>query len=524
MIKVNNLRLCIFLFGIALYSCNNKAPQEPLVSEKKIEIKKKEITYFSDSIDSTFVLESLDTAVAIIEKLYFEQDEENPDGIFTFRGGNQRNSPVRGKINSKPKSIRLDWEFKTAKDSMRGDFGYWGGGAGWTGQPLVVNWKKNELPQLSNLKPEFLNRDELKEVVQISLSGYIYFLDFETGTETRPPLSIRNPIKGTPSIDPKNKDLLYVGHGIPHRGEMAWRTFHLKKQTLLHEEFLPSRFAYRKWGACDASPLIDTTSSTMIWPTESGVIYRHDFSKNVFDAIEQFRYKLSASSYQGIESSPSAYKQLGYFTDNGGNVFCADLRNMKPRWHFFNIDDSDASPVISIENEIPFVLIGNEVDKQGSEGFGYLRKLNGLSGKEVWRFEKKCYSSIGEKVNNGGMLSTALVGKEKAANMIYTIFSRTDLHGAGMLVAVDKTNGNLIFEVPLSRYSWVSPIAIYDQNGNPTLYVPTVNGFVLLIDGITGEVIFNQDMGCIFESSPIAWNNRIIQPARGNKIFSFVIE
>ena len=524
MINVNKRSLYPILFLFAFSACENPPKQSPKAPEAKIEIKKKEISYFNDSIDSTFELEPLDTSVAVIEKLYFDRDEENPEGIFTFRGGNQRNSPVRGKVNSKPKSIRIDWEFKTAIDSMRGNFGYWGGGAGWTGQPLVVNWKKNELAQLSNLKPEFLNRNELKEIIQISLSGNIYFLDFETGIETRPPLSIRNPIKGTPSIDPKNKDLLYVGHGIPHRGAMAWRVFHLKKQTLLHEEFLPSSFAYRKWGACDASPLIDTTSSTMIWPTESGVIYRHDFSKNLFDKIEQFRYKLSDSRYQGIESSPSAYKQLGYFTDNGGNVLCADLRNMKPRWHFFNIDDSDASPVISIENEIPYILIGNEVDKQGAEGFGYLRKINGLTGKEVWHFEKKCYSSIGEKVNNGGMLSTPLLGKEKAADIIYTVFSRTDLHGAGLLVAINKTNGSLLFEVPLSRYSWVSPIAVYDQNGAPTLYVPTVNGFVLLVDGLTGEVIFSQDTGCIFESSPIAWNNRIIQPARGNKIFSFVLE
>jgi outer membrane protein assembly factor BamB len=153
-----------------------------------------------------------------------------------------------------------------------------------------------------------------------------------------------------------------------------------------------------------------------------------------------------------------------------------------------------------------------------------LRKLNGLTGKEVWKFEKRCYSSIGEKTNNGGMLSTPLLGREQAANIVYTIFSRTDEHGAGMIVAVNKTNGSLLFEVPLSRYSWVSPIALYDENGYPTLYVPTVNGLVLLIDGISGEIIFSQDMGCIFESSPIAWNNRIIQPARGNKILSFMVE
>ena len=29
-----------------------------------------------------------------------------------------------------------------------------------------MNWKKNELAQLSNLKPEFLNRNELKEIIE----------------------------------------------------------------------------------------------------------------------------------------------------------------------------------------------------------------------------------------------------------------------------------------------------------------------------------------------------------------------
>jgi hypothetical protein len=30
---------------------------------------------------------------------------------------------------------------------------------------------------------------------------------------------------------------------------------------------------------------------------------------------------------------------------------------MQPRWHFFNTDDSDASPVLSIEQENPYVFI-----------------------------------------------------------------------------------------------------------------------------------------------------------------------
>lgn len=517
----------IILFGLGtlfLYSCENSSDKKPKTETPKITSTKKEIIYFTTQIDSSFSIESREDSILNIQDLYFEVDEDNPDGIFTFRGGNQRNSPTRGYLSFQPKKLIKSWSFQTDVDTLNGPFGYWGGGAGWTGQPLVVNWNKSEISQLNNLNPQFLSKNELKEIIQISLSGKIYFLDFDTGAETRPPLFIRNPIKGTPSIDPKNKDLLFVGQGIPHRGNMAWRVFQLKKQSLIHEEILPSDFSLRKWGACDASPLLDTSSMTLIWPTESGVIYRTNYSDTSFSAIDQFRYRLKASAHQGIESSPCAYKQLGYFTDNGGNVFCADLRTMQPRWHFFNTDDSDASPVLSIEKENPFIFIGNEVDKQGPKGFGYFRKLDGLTGKEVWRFEKECYSSVGEKVSNGGVLSTALVGKNQASNLVYTIFSRTTLNGAGELVALNKENGELFFRVAFPQYSWVSPIALYDKNGYPTLFVPTVGGTIYLIDGMNGSILYSENFGCTFESSPIAWGNRIIQPARGNKILSFILE
>jgi outer membrane protein assembly factor BamB len=176
------------------------------------------------------------------------------------------------------------------------------------------------------------------------------------------------------------------------------------------------------------------------------------------------------------------------------------------------------------DRENPFIFIGNEVDKQGPKGFGYLRKLDGLTGKEVWRFEKECYSSVGEKVNNGGVLATTLVGKNQASNIVYTIFSRTTVNGAGELIALNKETGTQIFKVPFLQYSWVSPIALYDKNGYPTLFVPTVGGVIYLIDGMNGSILYSENFGCTFESSPIAWGNRIIQPARGNKIFSFILE
>ncbi|MFM7769661.1 MAG: PQQ-binding-like beta-propeller repeat protein, partial [Bacteroidota bacterium] len=455
--------------------------------------------------------------------IYFPRDEQNNQGILTFRGGFQRNSPTRGKIDKQPHLIVKSWEFKTSRDSMRGNWGSWGGGAGWTGQPLIVQWSPEECKSISALYPSFRNRSEsLLEIVQVSLCGQVYFIEFESGLPTRDPLIIRNPIKGTPSISP-DKNYLLVGQGIPHRGGFAWRCFNLKTNALIHQETLPSSFSIRKWGACDASPLF-ASNNTFIWPTESGSIYQGIVENNSILNLQQYKYKLSSSSYQGIESSPSALGNLVYFTDNGGNIFCLDTRTRKPRWHFFNTDDSDASPALSIENNKPFIFVGNEVDKQGSVGFGACRKIDGLTGALVWEFKKQCYSLQSATPNNGGMLSTVCIGKNKAEHVLWTIFSRTNEFGGGTFVCLDLQNGKPIYEIELSRYSWVSPIALYDNDGNPYVYFSDVGGNIYLIEGLTGKVIYTESTGVIFESSPVAWNNRIIQPARGNKIFSFTLQ
>ncbi|MFN5183754.1 MAG: hypothetical protein ACK5D5_12105 [Bacteroidota bacterium] len=519
------LVLSIFL----IYSCGSKSANQETIKlslpDNNPDSTVKVANYFFDELlDTSFYIEPKSNGDSRFNNLNFDSDEFNPDGIFTFRGGNLRNSPVRGELNYSPKKILRSWEFKTAQDSMSGKWGTWGGGAGWTGQPLVVNWKEEEIKSIDALKPEFKSRKSLKEIIQVSLSGRVYFIEFETGKATRAPLYIKNPIKGTPSIDCKNKEFLMVGQGVPHRGGFAWRCFDLKNNKLIHEEKMPNDFAYRSWGACDASPLIDYKTKNFIWPTESGVIYRGVLGTEKIDSISMFRYKSKDTKHQGLESSPSAIGNLAYFTDNGGNIFCLDVRTMKARWHYFNKDDSDASPAIQLKEGVPYIFVGNEVDKQGGEGIGALRKLNGLTGKLEWQYEKKCYSVTSPKTNNGGMLSTPCIGRNKAEHLVWTIFSRTPKGGKGVFVCLNINTGQLVYEIPLDNYSWVSPIALYDKSGNPYVYFPDVYGNVYLVDGLSGKIIYKEAMGYTFESSPIAWGNRIIQPARGNKICSFLIE
>src|SRR5262249_48151203 len=161
------------------------------------------------------------------------------------------------------KSLTIKWWFPTTHDKS------WGGGAGWTGQPLVVKWPDSTRIKM-NLYPSVKNKTSLVEVIIGSLDGKIYFIDLETGKATRPPINIQNPIKGTLSVDPRGWPLLYAGQGISNTGEFGIRIFSLIDQKKLY--FLNGRdpFAYRAWSAFDSSPLIHPQSDYMFVGGENG--------------------------------------------------------------------------------------------------------------------------------------------------------------------------------------------------------------------------------------------------------------
>ena len=63
-------------------------------------------------------------------------------GVLTFRGNNYRTGGAYGTANVQNKKLEIVWSKEIGE--IRGEGSYWPG-AGWTGQPLLVNW-----PQASN--------------------------------------------------------------------------------------------------------------------------------------------------------------------------------------------------------------------------------------------------------------------------------------------------------------------------------------------------------------------------------------
>lgn len=199
---------------------------------------------------------------------------------------------------------------------------------------------------------------------------------------------------------------------------------------------------------------------------------------------------------------------------------------MRPVWWIDNYDDTDASMVLDLQEKgQPFLYVGNEVDKQGEDGLAHIRKLDGLTGKEVWSVNRACRgTSVGGRVNSGGVLASVLPGKKKASDLVFGIFSRVNGSMKGEFVAINKKTGKEKYVIQMDNYSWASPIDLYDKKGNCYVFFTDVYGNVYLIDGVTGEIIVKEKMECVWESSPVAWGNRIVLGSRGNRIFSFLIE
>ena len=51
-----------------------------------------------------------------------------------------------------------------------------------------------------------------------------------------------------------------------------------------------------------------------------------------------------------MEDSAAIYKNYIFMADNGGNMMCLDLNTMKLVWVQDILDDSNSTPVLSVEN------------------------------------------------------------------------------------------------------------------------------------------------------------------------------
>ncbi|AEY65025.1 PQQ-binding-like beta-propeller repeat protein [Clostridium sp. BNL1100] len=454
------------------------------------------------------------------------------EGVTTFRGNNYRTAPSWGKADVKEKKLEIVWTHDIGAVSGVGS--YWPG-AGWTGQPLLAHWSQ-DVRKVMNINNALKDKD-LVEVIYPVFDGHVYFLDMETGKESRPRMNIGFTVKGTGMVDPRGYPLFYTGQGLNEndgrKGTFKYRIFDLIHQKEIFSMPGNDPVAFRQWGANDSSALLNRYTDTLIDCGENGLVYKAKlntkFNKeagtiSINPTITKYRYKSSYSSEQGIENSPAVYRNLMYFADNGGTIQCLDINKLEPVWIYRSGDDTDSSITLEETDEGVFLYTANEIDKRGKSGAKAncnIRKINAMTGELVWQ---KDYSCVYQNYINGGALATPVLGKNDISDIVIFNVALTGSTSDGTLVALDKKTGKEVWKRQLDAYSWSSPVDFMSKDGKTYMLLCDFKGYMHLIDPKTGEDLDKISVGGNVEASPSVYNDMAVVGTYAKKIYGVKIK
>lgn len=514
------LASAIMMHVAVAQSCGNRKAHDAVAVDTLPEIGSVDsvVTMLPDTVFSS--ASAVDFKVVVVDTLIsgtLDSAEDLYDprlGWLTFRGGQRRDAQPVGRIDANPSSIEVEWTFITDEDYSPTKYGAWGGGTGWTGQPLYVEWP-------DSITAGFTHGFAKRELIVGSLCGKVYFIDFATGKPTRPEFDTGNPIKGTPSLDPTMNGNLYVGQGVPSHREIGALVYDL----FSHEEvdfFGPDSKAPRRWFAYDSSPV--RVGRFLFRPGENGMLYKYVVSPGKIRLHSRMRYFVRGRA-PGMESSMSVYRNYGYIGDNAGNILCIDLNTLKPLWHYKLPDDVDATPVLTEETDgRPYIYVGCEVEHEGVSKAEFV-KLDALNGRRIWSLLTDARRLDTENKHfDGGYYATALPGHGDCSHLIFVPCVLNERGSDGCFQAINRDSGKVVYSLHTPVYAWSSPVGYLDSDNKFYILSADCGGTVRLIEGISGRIAVKKHIGSNFESSPVAVDSTAVVGSRGNSIFKLVIK
>ena len=463
------------------------------------------------------------------------EDYTDVDGIVTFRGNNFRDGGSFGVADIVNKQFSDNyWTVQTA--SLQAPNGNVWTGSGWVGQPLMMTWPK-EVRAHMNMYDWAKNADTLTEVIYATMDGNIYFLDLQTGKKTRDNMNLGYTFKGAGALDPRGYPILYLGSGYnSSKGTSHAFIINLLNCSVMYEFGAADSFSLRgTLSFFDGSALVDAETDRLIYPGENGILYiiklntQYDpdagsLSINPSDVVK-WRYngtRTTTNTYWlGMEDSAVIWRGHIIMSDNGGNLMCLNLETLQLDWVQNVLDDTNCTPVLELEDGHPYVYTstsfhgGWRAPMNGTVTIP-IWKIDALTGEIVWQKDYTCYTEDGV---SGGTQGTLALGKNKLSDLIFVPVARTPKPSTGKLVALNKHTGEVVWEIETQVYSWSSPVAVYDKDGNGYLVFCTSGGYMYFLDGLTGKVLDSLNVGGNVEASPAVYNNTVVVGTRSQLIW-----
>jgi len=147
-------------------------------------------------------------------------------------------------------------------------------------------------------------------------------------------------------------------------------------------------------------------------------------------------------------------------------------------------------------------------------------KIDAETGETVWQVDYACHTVSGV---SGGVQGTIAPGKHDLGNLIFVSVARTPGGSNGTLTAINKRTGEVEWEFQTQRYSWSSPVCVYDENGKGYVIHCTADGSMHLLDGLTGKLLDSMNLGSLIEASAAVYENRIVIGTRGQLIWGVAL-
>ena len=288
------------------------------------------------------------------------------------------------------------------------------------------------------------------------------FLIWKPEKETRDALYLGYTFKGSGALDPRGYPILYVGAGY-NSDEGTARVFvvNLLDCSTMYTFGDNDEFSLRgSLSFFDSSPLVDTETDTLIYPGENGILYliklntQYDpevgsLSISPGKTVEMALLRTRSSEetfWVGMEDSAAIYKNYIFMADNGGNMMCLDLNTMKLVWVQDILDDSNSTPVLSVENGHLYLYVSTSF-RLGWRSYDSAPFLSGSwMRKQVRSSGRRIISAIPMTAFSGGVQSTMPQAKINLSDYIYVTVSKQRTIPPACFTALDKKTGVLVWE------------------------------------------------------------------------------
>ena len=455
------------------------------------------------------------------------------NGVTAFRGSSFRQNAAYGTADVQQEQMSVEWQYQLG--SLRtADSGtlY---GVGWTGQPAIIKLMTEQRTMWMNLFDEKRDVSVLKEVIFGGLDGKIYFLDLNDGQPTREAINVGFPMKSSVAINPQGNPYMAIGQAIsklPNKtGDIGVRVFSLldgSEIMLLNGRKSNSQDQYNTNGAFDGSPLFDRNSDTMIISGENGLVYTVDMNTDfkfldedgsvtaspslaINRSITTLKYKAKSQQEAGVgaETSVAVYDRYIYTADTYGILQCIDTNTMKAVWAIDAGDNTDAAIALDFDaNGDLGLYTGNTAYSRLKNNKPVtLRRLDALTGEEIWKYEIKCVYS---KEQDSGLKASPLIGQNDLSDQVIFTVNMAGSSKTATMLALNKQTGDVVWQRELEANAISSPVAVYNKDGRGWIIQADQKGRLYLLDGLTGQVRNTLALGGQIDASPAVYNDMLV--------------